>query len=675
VLLLGINGNFSGPDTDLVPQLGEVFFHDAAASLVRDGELVAAVEEERLNRIKKTTKFPLNAIRQCLDLAGARPEDVDAVGYYFPEQHIDNWLNLLYIGNPRIPLRYSRALIEQRLKEGLGWDVPAEKLVYVPHHEAHALSSYLHSGMDSALVLVLDGAGETNSGTVYLAEGTRLEKLAEYPISKSLGYLYLEATCLLGYGFGDEYKVMGLAPSGNPETYRDTFQKLYTLLDDGEYEMHFGSMVLSQVGPLFFAEGFRPRRKNEQFTQQHRDFAAGLQEATERIALHVLEHWAKATGQSCLCFGGGVAHNSSLNGRILKSGLFDEVFVHPASHDAGAGEGAAYAAAARLGASLRPKKRLMSASLGPALGTAEEIAARLAEWAPMVDVERKEDAVETAAALLAAGEVLGWAHGRSEFGPRALGHRSIIADARPAENQTRINAMVKKRESFRPFAPVTTVEDANDYFDLSGAKGNHEFMSFVVPVLPERRAELGAVTHVDGTARIQTVSEESGERFHRLVRRFGELTGTPVLLNTSFNNNAEPVVQSLDDVLTSFLTTGLDGLVVEDYVVRAKASPDLGALVPKFRPVTRLVERRSGGADTSSGAVDHEISLDYDGGPTAKVSQELYELLSGVDGVTTLGSLAKPLGGLSQKLAAEVFALWQERFIVLNPGPGPARAR
>ncbi|MFE9004694.1 carbamoyltransferase [Streptomyces sp. NPDC007875] len=667
VLVLGLNGNFSAADTDVVPQLGEVFFHDSAASLIRDGELVAAVEEERLNRIKKTTKFPLNAVRECLALAGARPEDVDAVGYYFPENHIDTVLNHLYTEYPRAPLRYSRELIRQRLKEGLGWDLPDEKLVYVPHHEAHAYSSYLHSGMDSALVLVLDGRGELHSGTVYRAEGTHLEKLADYPVPKSLGGLYLNATYLLGYGFGDEYKVMGLAPWGNPETYRDTFAKLYTLQDNGEYELHGNIMVPNLVSPLFYAEGFRPRRKGEPFTQAHRDFAAALQETVEKIVLHILEYWAKTSGLSRLCFGGGVAHNSSLNGLILKSGLFDEVFVHPASHDAGAGEGAAYAAAASLGTLERPRKRLLSASLGPALGGREQIRARLADWAPLIDVEFPDDAVETAAGLLAEGQVLGWAYGRSEFGPRALGHRSIVADARPEENRTRINAMVKKREGFRPFAPVVTAEAAADYFDLSGADGNHEFMSFVVPVLPERRAELGAVTHVDGTARVQVVSAESGERFHRLVRRFGELTGTPVLLNTSFNNNAEPIVQSLDDVVTSFLTTDLDVLVVEDCLVRGKPAPDLGVLVPRFRPVTRLVERRAAGPDASAGAKTHEIHLDYDGGPSAKVSLELYELLGAVDGTTTLGDLAKTVGGLSEALATEVFALWEQRFLTLAP--------
>ncbi|WPB94804.1 carbamoyltransferase N-terminal domain-containing protein [Streptomyces malaysiensis] len=186
VLVLGLNGNFSAADTDVVPRLSEVFFHDSAASLIRDGELVAAVEEERLNRIKKTTKFPINAVRECLALAGARPEDVDAVGYYFPENHIDTVLSHLYTEYPRVPLRYSRELIRERLKEGLDWDLPEDKLVYVPHHEAHAYSTYLHSGMDSALVLVLDGRGELHSGTVYRAEGTHLERLADYPVPKSL---------------------------------------------------------------------------------------------------------------------------------------------------------------------------------------------------------------------------------------------------------------------------------------------------------------------------------------------------------------------------------------------------------------------------------------------------------------------------------------------------------
>ncbi|MEV7046527.1 carbamoyltransferase C-terminal domain-containing protein [Amycolatopsis sp. NPDC051061] len=666
MLVLGINGNFSPAETDLVPSLSEIFFHDSAASLVRDGELVAAVEEERLNRIKKTTKFPSTAIRECLALAGARIEDVDAVGYYFPENHIDTVLNHIYTEHPRAELRYSRELIKQRLREDLGWELPDEKLVYVPHHDAHAYSSYLHSGMDEALVAILDGRAELNSGTIYHAQGTHLEKLYDYPVFKSLGALYLNATFLLGYGFGDEYKVMGLAPSGDPATYREVFSQLYVLHDKGEYDLVANTFVPNLASPALFAAGFRPRRKGEEFTQSHRDFAAALQEATETIVMHVFAHWAEVTGLRKFVFGGGVAHNSSLNGRILKAGLFDEVFIHPASHDAGAGEGAAYGAAATFGGLQRPSARLVSAALGPDLGKPDEIVARLAQWSPMVEVTPLADAVETAAGLLADGEVLGWAHGRSEFGPRALGHRSIIADARPAENQTRINAMVKKRESFRPFAPVVTAEAAADWFDLSGAFGHHEFMSFVVPVRPDKRAELGAVTHVDGTARVQLVTPESGERFHRLVSRFGELTGTPVLLNTSFNNNAEPIVQSLDDVVVSFLTTDLDGLVVEDHLVRAKKQPDIGALVPQLRTATRLT-RRVAPASGSTAAAEpvYQIALDYDHGPVTTIAAAAYEVLCRVDGSTTLGELAGT--ELTAELAAELHGLWQGRFFTLIP--------
>lgn len=668
MLVLGLNGNFSTGGADLVPLMSEFFFHDASASLVRDGELVAAVEEERLNRIKKTTKFPVNAIRACLDTAGVTPAEIDAVGFYFRETHMDAVLNHLYTEHQRVPVRFSRELIKQRLSEEFGWDLPDAKLVYAPHHDAHAMSAYMHSGMREALVVVLDGRGEENSGTVYHAADGRLDKLADYSVMQSLGVLYLNATQLLGYGFGDEYKVMGLAPYGDPATYRKLFAQLYTLRDNGAYDLHPNLTVPSLVSPLFLEHGFLPRRKGEPFTQEHKDFAAGLQEAVETIALHVFRHWAAATGLPGLCFGGGVAHNSSLNGVLLKSGLFREVFIHPASHDAGAGEGAAFVAMAELGHRLPPGDRLRHASVGPALGTEAEVEARLAAWNAVVEVERQADIVDTAARLLADGAVLGWAQGRSEFGPRALGNRSIIADARPAENQTRINAMVKKRESFRPFAPVVAAEDAKSYFDLPDTVAAYEFMSFVVPVLPERRAELGAVTHVDGTARVQLVDPLSNARFHRLVTKFGELTGTPVLLNTSFNNHAEPIVQSVDDVVASFLTTELDYLVVEDFLVRRRsdARTGLDRLVPAFRPVTRLAER-SGDGSAAAVTVAREIFLDYSGGPVATVSEPLYELLRKVDGRTSLGELLASAEGEPDAVRDELYDLWQQRLLNLTP--------
>lgn len=665
MLVLGLNGNFSPEDEDLVPGMLEFFFHDASASLVRDGTLIAAVEEERLNRIKKTTKFPINAIRSCLAAANVSPADIDAVGYYFREDHMDMVLNQLYTENPKTPTRYSRWLIKDRLRAEFDWELPDDRLVYTPHHIAHAMSSFVHSGMSEALVAVLDGRGEEHSGTIFLAHGERLESVATYPVHKSLGTLYLSATQLLGYKFGDEYKVMGLAPYGDPDRYREIFDTLYSLREKGDYEISSTIVGPNLFGPVFFAQGFLPRRKGENFTQQHMDFAAGLQEVVERIVLHVLGYWAEFTGLTKLCFGGGVAHNCSLNGVILRSGMFDEMFVHPASHDSGAGEGAALAAAHQLSGAVFPRVRLRTAALGPAVGGESDIADKLGAWNALIEVVRPGDIVDHAAELLAEGAVLGWAHGRSEFGPRALGNRSIVADARPKENQTRINAMVKKRESFRPFAPVVTPEAAPTYFEVPAARANYDFMSFVVRVREERKDELGAVTHIDGTARIQIIEPAANERFHRLVARFGELTGTPVLLNTSFNNNAEPIVQSLEDVLACFLTTELDYVVIEDFLVRRRPNflAALDDLVLRFRPVTKLI-KRVGFTSSGERTVVREIFLDYSTGPSSTVSPRLYALLEKVDGVSPLAALGE---SLPEALREELFRLWAERFFTLTP--------
>ncbi|MFC4565585.1 carbamoyltransferase [Nocardiopsis mangrovi] len=665
MLTLGLNGNFSAEDTDLVPDMLEFFFHDASACLVRDGELIAAVEEERLNRIKKTTKFPVNAIRACMATAGVAPADIDAVGYYFREDHMDAVLDQLYTEAPEIPVRHSRRLIKDRLKAEFDWDLPDDRLIYTPHHVAHATSSFVRSGMADALVVVMDGSGETESGTVFRAAGGHLESLAVYPRALSLGGLYLNATTFLGYRFGDEYKVMGLAPYGDPDRFRDVFAELYTLGDKGGYEIHHSAAVPNLIGPAFAAAGVAPRRRDAPFTRDHKDLAAGLQACVEEIALHVLRHWAAATGLTRLCFGGGVAHNSSLNGAVLRSGIFEHVFVHPASHDSGAGDGAALAAQRALGGPLRPVARLRGAAVGPGLGSAAEIEAQIASWSPLVAAERPGDIVDTTARLLAGGAVVGWAHGGSEFGPRALGNRSILADPRPQENRTRINAMVKKREGFRPFAPAVTAEAAARYFDLSATGADHDFMSFVVPVREEHRATLGAVTHVDGTARVQVVDPRANERFHRLIARFGELTGTPVLLNTSFNNNAEPIVQSVHDAVTGFLTTELDYLVVDDLLVRRTPEAPLGfgGFALRFRPVTRLA-RRVRALASGARAVTHEIHLDYSTGPRARVSPEVFDLLEHADPARPI---AGPGGDPGPAVMAELFELWQRRFFELRP--------
>jgi predicted NodU family carbamoyl transferase len=661
MLVLGLSGHFADEDTNLSPNSADPFFHsafhDAAACLIRDGELLVAVEEERFNRIKKTTKFPVNAIRACLDVAHASPSDVTAVGYFFAEDMLDQWLNAGPYDHPELPVRSSRELVRGHLIEGPGLEVPDERLMFIDHHVAHAMSSYIRSGMRDALVVVMDGRGEKHSITIYHGKDGQLDKLATYGVGKSLGALYLANVELLGYGLGDEYKVMGLAPYGNPETYRKTFRSMYELQGDGNFILRG-----------FTAWGFSSRRKSDEFTQAEKDFAAALQETLEDIAMHVLGHWADQTGLKDLCFVGGVAHNSTLNGLIINSGKFREVFIHPVSHDAGAAEGAALDTALRLGSSPFGQPRMRSASVGPALGAPAEIERQLSSWDHLIEFQRSDDIVGAAAQLLADGAVLGWAQGRSEYGPRALGNRSILADARPGGNKDRINQMIKKREAYRPFAPVVTPEAASTYFELPETRANYDFMSFVVNVRENRQAELGAVTHIDGSARLQIVDPASSRRFYDLVRSFGELTGTPVLLNTSFNNNAEPIVQTTEDALTCFLTTELDFLVVDDFLIRRRpdASLALDQFVPSFRPVTRLVKQISQ-PGPGRREVSHEIRLDHYNGPSRRISAGTFRLLESADGHLSLTSLAGP-GGIGQDTRRELFSLWQQRFITLRPG-------
>jgi decarbamoylnovobiocin carbamoyltransferase/7-O-carbamoyltransferase len=664
MLTLGLSGNFSAPDVDLVPSLHWGFFHDSAACLVRDGVLLAAVEEERLNRIKKTTKFPLNAIHACLKIADCSPGDIDGVGFYFAEKFADDSLNSVFLEYQDTPAAYSRQRITGWLEKEFGMDVPDGKLHYSPHHMAHGMSAYACSGMKDALVVVIDGNGESECITVYRGSGGRLRTLAVYPVANSLGFVYMFGAMQLGYRFGDEYKIMGLAPYGDPGTYQDVFESLYTLHPDGQYELHRTGTGFSLLAPKFLEHGFRPRRLEDPLDQSHKDFAAGLQLMLERIVMHVLTHWAKATGLRAMALSGGVAHNSSLNGLIIRSGLFDEVFVHPASHDSGSAEGAALFAENRMSGATLSRPRLRSASLGPDLGPPEQVEKDIRRWQDLVDIDRPDDVVQSAARLLADGAVLGWAHGRSEFGPRALGNRSILADARPRENWTKINAMVKKREAYRPFAPVVTAEAARTYFELPETTANYEFMSYVVSVRPSRRAELGAVTHVDGTARLQVVDQSVSGRFHQLVSAFGELTGTPVLLNTSFNNNAEPIVQDVDDVIACYLTSGLDHVVIEDHLISRKAAtPEVDRLVIRFRLMTRLT-RTSPAGEAPSGPVTHEIFLDYSKGPRCVITPEMYELLGKVDGNTRADALGVSLTG---DLRAELFDLWQRRLIIMTP--------
>ncbi|HVW21577.1 MAG TPA: carbamoyltransferase C-terminal domain-containing protein [Opitutaceae bacterium] len=632
------------------------FIHDAAAVLVRDGRVEAAVEEERLNRIKHTNKAPRRALRFCLERAGLRPEQLDAVAFYATEAYCQRVLQSIHLAHPEIPeLLTPRGMVQRFFREEFGTDFPAAKVHFVDHHWAHAVSAYALSGFDSALVVTLDGQGEGVSGAVYAGRGRSLEPLRRIPEQHSLGYLYRDVIKFLGYEMFDEYKVMGMAPYGDPARYRPLFRTFYELLPEGEYRLH-----LDRVMALFRVA--KPRRRGGDFTGEHRDIAAALQEATEEIGLHVLGHFRRQTGLARLCLAGGVAHNCSLNGRILYAGLFERMLVQPAAHDAGCALGAALAVQLQLGPDSRVEP-LRHVFWGPEPGSGAEIERELGRWRGLLRAEKRTDIVERAADLLAEGRALGWVQGRSEFGPRALGHRSILADPRPAANKDVINAMVKKREAYRPFAPSVLAEAVDTYFETAPGQKEFPYMSVILRVRPEWRERLGAVTHVDGTARVQTVARDASPRYWELIRAFGARTGVEMLLNTSFNNHAEPIVDSARDAVACFLTTGLQALVVGDWLVtKQEDAPSAWLdLRPSLVPAAALsAERRTGALGAPTDA--WRIGFTYHHGRSFPISPELYRILGAADGRRTL----RELGAAAGEVAA-IRELWGERVIALEP--------
>jgi carbamoyltransferase len=634
--------------------------HDSAAVLLADGEVAAAIEQERLDRIKHSNKAPLEAIRWCLEAGGLALGDVDHVAFFGERAFWDRTLADYFLRTPEQRLvADAPTLLRQLLERGLGGKLRPGEPAFVGHHLAHAVSAAALSGFDDSLVLVIDAQGDDSSGLVLTARGTDLAPLRRLPVAQSLGYFYLDVIAHLGFYLSEEYKVMGLAPYGDPSRFRGLFRSFFSLLPDGEYALSLERTRLFACCP--------PRRPWEPIQQVHKDLAAALQEALEELVFHLLRHFREATGLGRLCMAGGVAHNCTLNGKILASGLFSEVFVQPAAHDAGCALGAALFVHHQNGGDRRPRE-LRHVYWGRDLGDAAEIERQLAPWRPLIAYERVADPAGTAAQLLARGEVLGWAQGRSEFGPRALGNRSILADPRPAANKERINAMVKKREAFRPFAPAVIEERAGEFFELPPGTVRLPFMVFTVPVKPDQRQLLGAVTHVDGSARIQTVERAANPRFWELLDRFGKLTGVPMLLNTSFNNNAEPIVDSVADAVVCFLTTGLDALIAGDFLVRRGEGGPGGApgylgLVPSLPRFVELRRRRS--FSPPHGWTDRwDCRRNFRAGAHG-LSAPLFELLTRCDGRRTLGELLPQAG--REALLTSVRDLWAARLIELRP--------
>ncbi|OKP79508.1 hypothetical protein A3844_28695 [Paenibacillus helianthi] len=647
MLILGISGGIDSiHDTIIEFPYGKA--HDSAAVLIEDGHVVAAIEEERLNRIKHTNRLPIAAIEFCLTERQVTLQDIDYIAVYGTEHYIDQLLKLHTWNHPDKPLIHSvRNYMASKLQKYLGSEFSAEKIIFVPHHICHTMSAYYASGYDESLIMSLDGTGDGLSGLIQsTVDGQTINTLHTIPEDNSLGLFYLEVIKFLGYQLFDEYKVMGLAPYGDASVYRSVFRKFYTLHPDGTYTLH-----TKRIGLLY--EYLTPRRKGETFTQVHQNISASLQEMLETIVLHMLTFFKKETSIRKLCMAGGVAHNCSMNGKIYYSGLFDEIFVQPAAHDAGCSLGAALHVY-YTNKPERKREQITDVYWGTDLPPDESVERELAKWNGLVEFAQVDNITEAAAEMLAEGKVIGWVQGRSEFGPRALGNRSIIADPRPSENKTIINSMVKKREGYRPFAPAVLASEAPTYFDVIDGRSSLDYMVFVLNVKEQWRSELGAITHVDGTARVQTVRKDTNPLFYQLIRNFQQRTGIPIVLNTSFNNNAEPIVNSVHDALACYLTTELNGLCIGNYVIRKKAAEyqDWASYEAVLMPYAEIV--CSGTHHT--GGIGYGIRHRYSGSESA-ITEELYEA---VVKNTDLSELSAPV-------IESLTELWTNRLISIQP--------
>jgi carbamoyltransferase len=572
--------------------LGLNAYHgDAAAALVVDGDLVAAAEEERFNRVKHCAGFPVLAVRWCLADAGLGPEQIDhvAVGRN-PRSNAGAKLRRLLTGPPRPSYVASRArnaaVVDRRgiraaLAGALGVEPEALRAKFhaVEHHLAHAASAFFVSPFEEAAVLSLDGFGDFASAMLARGSAETLEVRGRVLFPHSLGIFYTAMTQWLGFPhYGDEGKVMGLAPFGDPEQFLPTMRRI--AVTDGdvfrlglEYFTHHshgvemtwesGSPTVGRIFSDRLCEDLGPPREpEEEISSRHVDAAAALQARLEELVLHVVGALARSTGSRNLCLAGGVALNAVANGRIRPETPFEELYVQPAAGDSGTAVGAAFHV---WHEKLRGRRGFVMkhAYTGPRFDDAS-IELAIANAGVEANLVADEELFPAVAERLAAGDVVGWFQGRMELGPRALGNRSILADPRRTEMKGILNARVKHREPFRPFAPSVMSGSTGEWFEQSYES---PFMVLVYGVRPEKRELVPAITHVDGTGRLQTVEQDVSPRYHRLLADFERLTGVPMLLNTSFNES-EPIVMSPEDALETFAKTRIDVLVLGNYVVR-----------------------------------------------------------------------------------------------------------
>jgi carbamoyltransferase len=583
------------------------FYHDSAAALLRDGEIIAAAQEERFTRKKHDAAFPRNAVEYCLQESSIAADRIDYVAFYDkPLLKFERLLETYVAFAPRgfssfrmaIPVwlrekLFLKDLLRKELKRyasGIDWEA---RLRFSEHHLSHAASAFFPSPFDEAAVLTMDGVGEWATTSLAIGRGSRLEVVKEIHFPHSLGLLYSAFTYYTGFKVNSgEYKVMGLAPYGEPKYARLILDHLIDLKEDGSFRLDQSffnyctglTMTSRRFHDLF---GAPARKPDEPLEQRHMDLAASIQAVTEQVVLRLTRAIHKETGLKNLCLAGGVALNCVANGKVLRDGRFDGLWIQPAAGDAGGALGAALAIHhLHLGQDrvARERDQMRGSYLGPAF-TQDEIEQKLTAIGAKFTVLDDAALFETCAAELAAGKALGWFQGRMEFGPRALGGRSVLGDARSPAMQSVLNLKVKYRESFRPFAPSVLREDVADWFDIEydspymllvaevahdkrRAMTHAEQALFGIDKLNVPRSEIPAVTHVDYSARIQTVHADTNPRYHALISAFKHLTGCPVVVNTSFNVRGEPIVCTPGDAFRCFMGTEIEALAIGNCFLR-----------------------------------------------------------------------------------------------------------
>jgi carbamoyltransferase len=581
------------------------FYHDAAAALLRDGQLIAAAEEERFSRIKHDSGFPKLAVEFCLETAGLKGGDIDYVAFYEkPFRKFDRILATALQTYPKSYKTFRESMITwmgdklwlaSKISIELG--IPRKKILFCEHHLSHAASAFLCSAYDDAAILTVDGVGEWVTGTWGTGTGNQVNLRKQTVFPHSLGLLYSAFTAFLGFEVNEgEYKVMGMAPYGQPK-YLEKVWKLIRQEGDGSFSLDmdyfcfhhsldrtYNERFVELFGeprspklPFFTAAsgypsyfGERPANYEElaSLNQHYADIAASIQRVTEEVLIGMARHVQKETGKKRLCIAGGVGLNSVANFRILKESGFDELFIQPAAGDGGGALGAAlWADNMLLG---NPRRFRMDHAYWGKCYSSQEIRSFLDQnGIAYQHVEDDNRLFDFAVERLQRGKVIGWLQGRFEWGPRALGNRSILADPRNRAMKDIVNTKIKFREPYRPFAPSVLAESAETYFDLPNAASHlpARYMLYVVPVRPEKQSSLPAITHVDGTGRLQTVFRDTNPRYYQLIERFGQGTGMPALLNTSFNLKGEPIVNTPENAFNTFSKSEMDTLVLGNFVV------------------------------------------------------------------------------------------------------------